>query len=142
MLWLRFIVLFGLIVPALAFAADAPSLSPSPPASAPNPFYDPTRFEIRGGGLATIWGPEKGTADINGELVFPKIYSLPGWQDVLIPRFHVGGMGNIDGRTSYAYAGALWTLNYDRYFTEVFLGGAIHNGPLIADGPGQPSLGC
>jgi hypothetical protein len=60
--------------------------------------------KFAGGGLATIWGPEKGTADINGELVFPKIYSLPGWQDVLIPRFHVGGMGNVDGRTSYAYA--------------------------------------
>jgi hypothetical protein len=65
-------------------------------------------------------------------LVFPKIYTVPGWQDILIPRFHVGGMGNLGGRTSYGYAGALWTLNYDRYFTEVFFGGAVHDGPLLA----------
>jgi lipid A 3-O-deacylase len=142
MIWLRLVLILGLSVPALAFAADPPSPPSAPLVGASSSFYDPTRFEIRGGGFVSSWGPEKGTPDINGELVFPKIYSIPGWQDVLIPRFHVGAMGNLDGRTSYAYAGALWTLNYDRYFTEVFFGGAVHNGPLIANGPDQPSLGC
>jgi hypothetical protein len=33
--------------------------------------------------------------------------------------------GQFGRRTSYGYAGALWTLNYDRYFTEVFFGGAV-----------------
>jgi hypothetical protein len=145
---LRFVLAAALTVPGLAYAADAPPPSAPPVDIAENPFgspiqfYDPTRFEVRGGGFASTWGPEKGSPDLNGELVAPKIFSLPGWQDILIPRLHVGGMGNLADKTSYAYAGALWTLNYDRYFTEAFFGGAVHDGPLRAANAGEPSLGC
>jgi lipid A 3-O-deacylase len=140
--WLRCASIVALSLPSLAVAADAPVAALAPTVNPPVPLYDPTRFEIRGGGFASSWGPEAGTPDINGELVFPKIYSVQGWQDFFIPRLHVGGMGNLDGRTSYGYAGALWTFNYDRYFAEASFGGAVHNGPLIANGPDQPSLGC
>jgi lipid A 3-O-deacylase len=125
--------------------ANAADLAPSPVVSSPPSaiaLYDPSRFEIRGGFMAPIEGSEVGTADINGELVFPKFVSVPGWQDVLIPRLHVGGMGNLSGRTSYAYAGGLWTVNFDRFFTEAALGGAIHNGPLVTFDSDDPSLGC
>jgi lipid A 3-O-deacylase len=129
-------------VPGFANAADIPA-TPAAPASAPVvSFYNPSAFEVRGGALVSTWGPEEGSVDLNGELVFPKIFTVPGWQDILIPRFHVGGMGNLGGRTSYGYAGALWTLNYDRYFTEVFFGGAVHDGPLLARDSDEPSLGC
>jgi lipid A 3-O-deacylase len=128
-------------IPCFSWAADAP---PRAPVLAANSSfsYDPTHFEVRGGGFASTWGPEGGTPDINGELVFPKIYSVPGWQDVLIPRFHMGGMANLAGRTNYAYAGALWTLNYDRYFAEYFFGGVVHDGPLKAANEHEPNLGC
>ena len=126
--------------PAFAYAADAPASASS--VSASTPLYDPSRFEVRGGFLASSWGPEAGTPDINGELVFPKIVSVSGWQDVLIPRLHVGGMDNLVGRTSYVYAGGLWTVNFDRAFTEIFAGGAIHNGPLMSSVPGEASYGC
>jgi len=132
----------GSSLPVIAYAADAP-----PPAASSGPetsisFYNPAAFELRGGFLDTISGREGGTPDFDGELVFPKFASVPGWQDVLIPRLHVGGMDNLDGRTSYAYAGALWTVNFDRIFTEAFIGGAVHNGQLVSTDPNEASLGC
>ena len=39
-------------------------------------------------------------------------------------------MVNLGGRTSYAYADGLWTVNFDRAFAEVFFGGLVHDGPL------------
>jgi len=142
MLKLGSLLAFAFCAPSFASAADmpAPNLQAADPN--PTPLYDPSRFEIRGGFLASVARPESGTSDINGELVFPKFVNAPGWQDLLIPRLHVGGMGNLGGRTSYAYAGALWTVNFDRFFTEAFLGGAVHNGPLESSGPNESSLGC
>jgi lipid A 3-O-deacylase len=134
-----------LVLASMISSAEAADVSPSPASSVNggnNTFYDPTRFEIRGGFLASTWGPEAGTSDINGEVVFPKIVSVSGWQDVLIPRLHAGAMGNLAGRTSYAYGGALWTVNFGRVFTEVFGGGAVHNGPLLSADPNEPSYGC
>jgi lipid A 3-O-deacylase len=126
-----------------AYAADLPSTTAAPPpAPVPVPLYDPTKFEVRGGFLAESWGPDSGNVDVNGELVFPKLFTVPGWEDMLIPRLHVGGFGSLEGKTSYGYAGALWTVNYDRYFAEAFLGGAVHNGPLISSRADEPSYGC
>jgi lipid A 3-O-deacylase len=132
----------GLIAPACAHAADAPPPSPSLAYGNVNSLYDPGRYEIRGGFLASTWGPEGGTPDINGELVFPKFGRLSGWQDILIPRLQIGGMDNLVGRTSYAYAGALWTVNYERFFAEIFGGAAVHNGPLLNADLSLPSYGC
>jgi hypothetical protein len=115
---------------SLAQAADLPPPDiPSTPAASV-PLYDPTKFEIRGGFFASPFGTEQGSTDVSAALVFPKVVSLPGWQDLLIPRLRVGGVVNLDGRTSYAYADGLWTLNVDRAFAEVFFGGLVHDGPL------------
>ena len=139
---------FGLLL-ALAFgasisarAADLPAPAiPSTPAE-PLPLYDPTKFEIRGGYLVAPFGPEQGTSNVSGALVFPKFVSLPGWQDFLIPRIRIGGVDNLDGGTSYAYADGLWTVNFHRAFAEVFFGGLIHNGPLVSHLDNTRALGC
>lgn len=113
--------------------AQATELQPPDTPSAPTasvPLYDPTKFEIRGGFFASPFGVEKGSADVNAALVFPKVFTLPGWQDALIPRLRIGGVANLGGRTSYIYADGLWTMNFDRAFAEVFFGGLVHNGPL------------
>lgn len=124
---------------ALALALGASTLAqaadlapPGVPAAlaASAPLYDPSKFEIRGGFFASPFGVEQGSTDVSAALVFPKVFRLPGWQDVLIPRLRVGGVANLDGRTSYAYVDGLWTVNFDRAFAEVFLGGLVHNGTL------------
>jgi lipid A 3-O-deacylase len=142
MAWPRLVFALMASAPAFAYAADLKSPPLPSTSGGANLLYDPSRFEIRGGFLASSSGPEAGTPDINGELVFPKFVSVAGWQDILIPRLHVGGMGNLAGRTSYAYAGGLWTVNFGRVFTEVFGGGAIHNGPLLSSDPREASYGC
>jgi lipid A 3-O-deacylase len=122
-------------------AADLPPTTAAAPAPAAEA-YDPNRFEVRGGFLASTWKPRIGDPYANVEIVLPKLMSVPGWQDLLLPRLHAGAMGNLAGRTSYVYAGGLWTLNYDRYFAEALFGGAVHNGPLISAKPDEPSVGC
>jgi hypothetical protein len=115
----------------IARADDLPSpVTPSAPA-APETLYDPTKYEIRGGFFAAPFGQEKGTTDINGSLVFPKFFSLPGWADGFVPRIRIGGTGNLGGRTSYAYVDNIWTVNIGRAFAEVFSGVLVHNGPLV-----------
>jgi lipid A 3-O-deacylase len=126
---------------ATAFAADLPPPAAPVATVVANP-YSADQFEIRGGGLISTWKPETGDAYANVELVLPKPFSVSGWQALLLPRPHLGAMGNLAGGTSYAYAGALWTANYERTFAEVFFGGAVHNGPLHSVAPDQPSLGC
>ena len=74
--------------------------------------------------LVSFHAPEIGDINLNGELVFPKFVNVPGWQDILIPRLQIGGMGNVSGGTSYAYAGPVWTVNFDHVFAEIFGGGA------------------
>jgi len=114
----------------LVQAADLPPPDVQSPPAASVPLYDPTKFEIRGGFFASPFGVEQGSTDVSAALVFPKVVSLPGWQDTLIPRLRVGGVANLDGKTSYAYADGLWTLNVDRVFAEAFFGGLVHDGPL------------
>ena len=136
----------GLTASTLAQAADLPSTAfppPPPPAATPAPVYDPTKFEVRGGFSDAPFGTESGTADITAALVFPKFVSLPGWQDLLIPRIRVGGVANLGGRTSYLYADGLWTVNFNRVFVEVFGGGLVHNGPLVNGvNDNATALGC
>jgi len=133
---------WALALSGVALAAE-PVAAPNPTPSAVSAYsFDPARFEIRGGLLASTWRPEIGEIDVNGELVAPKFISVAGWQDALLPRLHAGAMGNLAGGTSYAYAGALWTVNYDRVFAEVALGGAAHNAALNGSDPKTPKLGC
>ncbi len=136
-------VAWALGIVGSAYSADLPSApAPTMPADAS---YSFDQLEIRGGPLVSFHAPEVGDINLNGELVLPKFVNVPGWQDILIPRLHVGGMGNVSDGTSYAYAGAVWTVNFDHVFAEVFGGGAVHNGPLESPDPGrqnEPSLGC
>jgi len=141
----KFGVLLALALTAstCAQAADLPPLDfPSTPA-APAPLYDPTKFEVRGGFFDAPFGTEAGTADVTAALVFPKFVSLPGWQDLLVPRLRIGGVANLGGRTSYAYADGLWTVNFNRVFVEAFGGGLVHDGPLTNRTDNDaPALGC
>jgi hypothetical protein len=106
------------------------------------------RYEVRLGALAHgVWGVENGSVSLNGEFVAKKVWFYPvapEWR-WLIPRFHVGIMGNTGGKTSYAYAGGLWTYDVTRkLFAEIFLGGALHDGSLVGEpvDPGRSGLGC
>jgi lipid A 3-O-deacylase len=146
---MRFVSLIGISLAwalgMFGFVHAADLASPPAPTITASPGYSFDRFEMRGGVLSSVHTPEVGDVNLNDELVLPKFVRVSGWQDMLIPRLHVGGMGNVSGGTSYAYAGALWTVNFDRIFVEAFGGGAVHNGPLESPDPlprNQPSLGC
>ena len=110
------------------------------------------RFEIRGGAFVHGYDSFEGrTTDLNAELVFPEPRlsewpADPRWR-FIVPRFHVGGMVNLNGKTSYAYAGVLWTLDLPfNFLVEGFVGGSVHNGALdnaIVNGmPTRAALGC
>ena len=95
-------------------AADFP-LNPSgyeTTTLAPAPLYG-LISEVRGGvfyhGYDT---PEQGRGvDLNGEILSPRIVELnAGWWSYLVPRMHLGGNLNTDGRTSDGYLGWTWTV--------------------------------
>ena len=65
--------------------------------------------------------------DFNGEALFVSPDFLAS---VWAPRPHVGVNINSFGGNSYAYAGLTWTANFtDKFFGDLGLGGAIHDGP-------------
>jgi lipid A 3-O-deacylase len=110
------------------------------PASAGD-FYN-RQYEFRIGAFAHgVGSAEEGSADVNAELVFPKLWHLPAQWDWLVPRPHVGVSVNTAEMTDYAYAGALWTYDFTRqFFGELFAGGAVHNGSITND-PDRSNLG-
>jgi hypothetical protein len=139
-----------LLVPPFAQAADldfatqpdqpeakAPQ---SIPAAEDTSLYDPRRTEVRFGGFAHSEGSseQKLTPDLNIEVVFPRLLpETTGWMSLLIPRAYIGGMVNLEGRTSSLRAGGLWSYSYtDRLFGEIYVGGAIHDGSIN----GAPTL--
>lgn len=134
----------GLVALAnVALAAGAPRVaypSPSPPV--------PTLgfFEIRLGGSAQDpGGPEKGSGNLTGEFLTPKLFRSDNWLiDFFAPRFHIGGSANFDGNTSFGYAGLSWTRDLtEQLFIETSFGGAVHNGDTGAiPEPGHNALGC
>jgi len=106
---------------------------------------NPERYEIRFGAFAHgVGSPEKGTVDVNPEIVFPRLpLGESNWWNVFLPRPHVGGLINLDGRTSSVYAGALWTFPLPaRFFAELFLDGDKHDGYLTSAPAGHSDLGC
>jgi lipid A 3-O-deacylase len=134
-------LLFGPVSGSPAVSADLP---PAPPTFAQASGFNLTGFEIRGGVLRSTWGPEIGDWSLNGEVVFPKFYQAQGWVDYLIPRLHVGIVGNLQGGTDYLYAGPTWRVNYNRFFADFFLGGAVHDGQVNGHyfDPTRNKLGC
>lgn len=110
---------------------------------APKSFYDPNRFELRGGVQAEFWGWETGTVGLSGELVFPRLFTIDRLPDFLTPRFQLGGVFNTAGKTSFVHADLLWTVNYtERIFGEMFAGVTVHNGYLDHNGMLNNALGC
>jgi hypothetical protein len=103
------------------------------------------RYEFRLGGYdhAVFSSREGGSADVNMEFVLPDFWpttwTVPRW---LLPRPQLGATLNTDGKTSYAYAGALWTVDFTRsLFGEGFFGGMVHDAPLNDDRT-RLVLGC
>jgi hypothetical protein len=107
-------------------------------------WYVPGRAEVRVGALASVWGPERGSVDVNGEIVLPKgSRGLSPVIDMLTPRFKFGGMYNAAGKTNFGYADVMWTFPVGpRVFLEPYLGVVVHDGQLNGPDPGLASLGC
>lgn len=131
-----------LCIASQAVAADLQTPSTAPPAG-PASFIS----EFRIGALShAVSGREKFRGvDINAEVlsIKPIRYADPFW-DALVPRLHVGGNFNTQGRTSYAYAGLTWTFDItSRLFIEGSFGAAFHDGNIgRVRTPGQARLGC
>jgi hypothetical protein len=133
-----------LLTTAGAGAADLTSNLPWwPPATVQT---EASSFEARFGGFAHgVGGKEKGSADVNVELLFPRlpVFGLPPELAVFVPRPQVGAMINTAGKTSYVYGGVVWTVNITpRFFLEPMFGGTVHNGETEATDPDRVSLGC
>jgi outer membrane immunogenic protein len=106
-------------------------------------FYDPNRFELRGGLQSDFLGLETGTIGLGGELVFPRLFTIEWLPDFFTPRFQLGGVVNLAGRTSFAHADLLWTTNWtQRLFSEMFAGVTVHNGNLLSVDEVHNALGC
>jgi hypothetical protein len=147
------VVLAGLansLAPAGAADLSPAPVLPGPPPPAPviarvPDTYDPYRWEVRFGGfLHGVGGVEQGTYDVAPELVLPRLPlgQAERWS-VFVPRPHAGALLNLEGRTSAYYVGALWSfpLPY-RFFAELFVDGAGHDGWQNNPPPGHAALGC
>jgi len=107
---------------------------------------NPYGFEVRGGVFAHgVGSKEFGTVDINAEFVAPRFpFGRGQWWDFLVPRPQIGVMADVSSnRTSYVYAGGLWTIPLPyRFFTEIFFGGSLAlNGTTVGDAT-HVALGC
>ena len=120
---------------ASATVAPAADFPPTPTSYvapvAPNVGPYGVLSEVRGGlfyhGYA---GREADTIDVNAELISPRVVETnSGWLNYLIPRLHLGGNLNTDGRTSDVYTGLTWTFPiFRRVFGEITLGGSYNDG--------------
>ena len=106
----------------------------------PTAIYRPDRWEVRAGGYAHCCFVEKGAA-LGLEVVTPRPFVIPNLPEFLSPRLHFGGIVSLNGHTSYAYAGLLFTLNWQRFFLEPFVGIAISNGVALGDAT-HNAIGC
>lgn len=104
--------------------------------------------ELRLGGAAQDpWSNERGTANVNGEVLLakPALVADRFWS-VFVPRPTIGGSFNLAGRTRYGYVGATWTVDVtERVFVEGFFGAAVHDGatgPRAFTPPRFSALGC
>jgi len=103
-------------------------------------------WEVRGGVLAhDPESPEGGSADLNGELLFPQLWhsSDPLWNE-FIPHPDIGFTANFAGKTSQAYAGLAW--NFDlthNFFFSGEIGGGVNDGKTGDVVPaGHSKIGC
>ena len=138
--------LFGGLAVAMLAHGAATAADPVQPAY-PRP-AQPMSFvsEARIGGSAhDPWSPEQGSANLTGEILFAKPFTAADlFTSYFVPRPHIGGSLNFDGKTSFAYAGFTWTIDITpRFFVEGSFGGAIHNGETGRIVPeNHNALGC
>ena len=116
--WVAGGVVLGL---GLGHAADFSALSPSAFLPLPTPTREADSFEARLGVFAhSVGATEAGGVDANVELLLPRLPNdLPEQYKFLVPRPQFGAMINTAGKTSYGYAGVVWTLNIlPQFFLE------------------------
>jgi hypothetical protein len=79
----------------------------------PTPTREADSLEARLGVFAhSVGATEAGGVDANVELLLPRLPNdLPEQYKFLVPRPQFGAMINTAGKTSYGYAGVVWTLN-------------------------------
>ena len=103
------------------------------------------RYELRGGVFAhDPVSPEKGSADINAEMLSPRLPINAGAWQILVPRLHLGTTINTAGKTSHGYTGLTWGYDLTKtLFVEASLGGDLNNGKtgnsLVQ---GRNAMGC
>jgi lipid A 3-O-deacylase len=130
---------------AVYAAPDSTADLPAPSDEIPSRLSGLNHYELRFGAFAHgVASAEQHTFDLNPELVLPILpFGQSGSWRLLIPRPHLGALINLEGRTSSVYAGGLWTIPlHDRFFGELFLDGAAHNGYTAVPPPGHSDLGC
>ena len=119
---------------APSFASDLPAVpaplptfvAAAPVVASPYGILSEARFGVLAHGVDEH---EFGTVDVNGEVLFNKVYRLQSAWDYLIPRFHLGGNLNTAGRTSDVYGGVTWQFPiYGRFFGELGFGGDLNDG--------------
>jgi lipid A 3-O-deacylase len=144
--WLAGIVVLAIGSTGVAAADLAATPSAPPTLYAPAPKQAGFVSELRFGVSAhDPWSPEKGSANITGEVLFAKPFTAADlFWSYFIPRPHIGGSINTGGDTSFGYAGLTWTVDLtERVFVEASFGGAVHNGDTGRfTRPGRSALGC
>lgn len=89
-------------------------------------------------------GDEHGGINLGGSIVLPKAdASIRGLSSLWIPRVHVGATANLEGNTSFAYAGVTWTVPFaEAYHFSVDFGGAVNNGEPLGISGERVAMGC
>src|SRR4051794_37158704 len=125
--------LITVVAATSALGADIRQASAFTPVPAPPEQTGGFVSELRFGLSAQVpWGNEgrNGSAKLTGEILFAKPFTASDlFTSYFVPRPHLGGSINTNGRTSFAYAGLTWTIDITpSFFVEGSLGGAVHNG--------------
>ena len=142
MAWMRSVVgsvCVGLLAVSAGSAADLGGEAEKNRAAGP-------RHEIRGGVLYHDTSGKESGADLNAEYLskwaaFDLFIPRTGVQAVFRP--HIGANLNLNGNTSFGYAGYSLTLNLtDRLFLEGSFGAMLHNGNSDSHDDSRLDLGC
>ncbi|HLW92541.1 MAG TPA: acyloxyacyl hydrolase [Roseiarcus sp.] len=136
----------GFALLAFLTPVAAADLAPSTatPALPPAPVF--LGWEVRGGVYDhDPLSPERGSVDINGEILAPKLWegTDPFWS-MFIPHPDLGATVNTAGKTSNLYGGAAW--NFDitqRFFLSSDFGLGVNDGKTGANVPPHwNEIGC
>lgn len=141
----RFSYLFA-CAGALALSAALGGCASAPGSMGAYPASGSPVSEVRVGALAhDPLSPERGSADLSGEVLFAKPFTSPDplW-NALLPRPDIGFTANFAGKTSEAYAGVAWDYDItDHIFGEAGFGGSVNDGHAGNNiPPGFSAIGC